>query len=312
MAMQVEYIAALVGLLVVIVLALNRRKPAMPEEPFVNLPGQKPTLWWFVDDENNARSWYDFMGRNSTEPNRGYHKVALEALRKTQGDDFDIKPLIGRDAVLAQIAGASPTAKRLPPALWRRWAIANLLNCNGGLALDGDSTLAVGPSMAPAVRGVEAAAFGVSPDEAIVSPSTASAPGPSPYGGWAAAPRHPAWEHAATIWGKVLARGPQAWSSAEARREYMPVFEAQRGLGLKVLRSVEACRLPDGRLRALEDTFGRVADPSDPKTALTPGAVYVSYDGDDLARRYEFNWFLRMSPQQIKESDLVWARLAGF
>lgn len=310
--MAVEYIAALVGLLVVIVLALNRRKPDVPKEPFVSIPGMKPTLWWFVDDENNARSWYDFMGRNSTEPNRGYHKVALEALRRTQGADFDIKPLIGRDAVLAQIAGAPTAAKQLPPALWRRWAIANLLNCNGGLALDGDSTLTIGPSFAPVVAGVDAAAFGVSPDEPVVSPATTSAPGSSPYAGWAATPRHPAWAHAATIWGKVVARGPQAWSSAEARREYMPVFESQRALGLKTIRAAEGCRLPDGRPRSLEDTFGRVSDPADPKSALLPGTVFVSYDGDDLARRYEFNWFLRMSPQQIKESDLVWARLAGF
>lgn len=309
--MAVEYIAALIGLLVVIVLALNRRKPTQPEE-FVSLPGMKPTLWWFVDDENNARSWLDFGGRNTTEPNRGYLKVALESLQRTQGDDFTIKPLIGRDAVLAQINDAPADAKRLPPALWRRWAIANLLNCNGGLAMDGDSTLTVGPSFKPLLAGVDAAAFGVTADEAIVSPSTAAAPGPSPYAGWAASPNHPAWAHAADIWGRLVNRGPQAWSSAEARRTYMTVFEAQRAKGLKVIRQAEASRIPDGRPRALEDLFGRVSSPSDPKTTLTAGAVYVPYDGDDLARRFEFNWFLRMSPQQIKDSDLVWARLAGF
>ena len=311
MALPVEYIAALTGLLIVVVLALNRRKPAVPEE-FINLPGFKPTLWWFVDDENNARSWLDFGGRNTTEPNRGYLQVALESLRKTQGADFNIRPLIGRDAVLAQIKDAPADAKRLPPALWRRWAIANLLNCHGGLAMDGDSTLTVGPSFKPFLAGVDAAAFGITADEAIVSPSTALAPGPAPYTGWASAPRHPAWAHAATIWGLLVARGPQAWSSAEARRTYMTVFEAQRAKGLKVIREAEASRIPDGRPRVLEDLFGRVSEPADPKTALTPNAVYVPYDGDDLARRYEFNWFLRMSPQQIKESDLVWARLAGF
>jgi hypothetical protein len=63
-------------------------------------------------------------------------------------------------------------------------------------------------------------------------------------------------------------------------------------------------------MRQLEDLFGRVANPSDPNTALTPGVVYVSYNGDDLARRYEFNWFLRLSKKQIQESDIVWSRLA--
>lgn len=312
MAVPIEYMAALIGLLAVVILALNRRKPALPKEEFVNFPGMKPTLWWFVDDENNARSWLDFGGRNTTEPNRGYLAVALESLKKTQGDDFNIKPLIGRDAVLAQIKDAPADAKRLPPALWRRWTIANLLNCHGGLAMDGDSTLTVGPSFKPYLSGVEAAAFGITSDEAIVSPSTALAPGPNPYVGWSAKPQHPAWAHAADIWGRLVNRGAQAWSSAEARRTYMTVFEAQRAKGLQVIREAEASRIPDGRPRALEDLFGRVSEPVDPKTTLTPGAVYVPYDGDDLARRFEFNWFLRMSPQQIKESDLVWARLAGF
>ncbi len=312
MAVRIEYVAAIIGLLVVIVLALNRRKPSIPQEDFISLPGLKPTLMWFVDDENNARSWLDFGGRNTMEPNRGYLSIALESLRKTQGDDFNIMPLIGRDAVLAQIRDAPAEAKRLPPAIWRRWAIANLLNCHGGLVMDGNSTLTVGPSFKPLLSGVEAAAFGITSDEAIVSPSTALAPGPGPYVGWASAPNHPAWAHAAMIWGNLVARGPQAWSSAEARRTYMTVFEAQRAKGLKVIREAEASRIPDGRPRSLEDLFGRVSSPADPKTALTPGAVYVAYDGDDLLRRYEFNWFLRMSPQQIKDSDLVWARLAGF
>jgi hypothetical protein len=312
MAFPAEYFVALVILLVVVVLAYNRRKPQVPKEDFINFPGMKPTLWWFVDDENNARSWLDFGGRNTTEPNRGYLQVALESLRKTQGDDFNIKPLIGRDAVLSVIQNAPSAAKRLPPALWRRWAISNLLNCHGGLAMDGDSTLTVGPSFKPYLTGVEAAAFGVTSDEPIVSPSTAFAPGPAPYVGWSAAPRHPAWAYAADIWGRLVNRGPQAWSSAEARRTYMYVFEAQRAKGLKVIREAEASRTPDGRPRDLEDLFGRVSEPADPKTALTPRAVYVPYDGDELARRFEFNWFLRMSPAQIKESELVWARLAGF
>lgn len=312
MTFQVEYLVALIGLLVVIVLAYNRRKPEIPKEDFINFPSMKPTLWWFVDDENNTRHWLDFGGRSTTEPNRGYLQIALQSLRKTQGNDFNIKPLIGRDAVLSQIINAPPAAKQLPPALWRRWVIANLLNSYGGLVMDGDSTLTVGPSFKPYLLGVDAAAFGITSDEAIVSPSTALAPGPAPYAGWAAAPHHPAWAHAADIWGRLVARGPQAWSSAEARRTYMTVFEAQRAKGLKVIREAEASQIPDGRPRALEDLFGRVSEPADPKSALTPGAVYVSYDGDDLARRYEFNWFLRMSPQQIKESDIVWARLAGF
>lgn len=309
---NLETIAGFIALLVVVVLALMRRStPAVPPEEFVNLLEAKPVLWWFVDVEPNSRSWLDFGGRKTLEPNRGYLQVALAAVRKTQGNDFEIRPLIGRAAVLAQIPGAPSRASELPAALWRRYVVAALCEAQGGLVMDGASTLCVGPSLAPFVKDAEAAAFGILAEEPIADPVSAAEPGPAPYVGWAGAAHHPAWAHAAAIWTKLVERGPQAWTSAEARRTYMTVFEAQRGLGLKVIRDAESGRLPDGRPRALEDLFGRTAEPADPKTALTPGAAYVSYDGDDLARRYEFNWFLRMSPEQIATSDFVWARLAA-
>lgn len=311
--MEFAYIVSLLLLLVVIVFAVMRRYPReMPPEDFNNPLAGKPTLWWFVDTEPNARHWLDFTGRQTTEPNRGYLSIALAAVKRTQGADYDVKPLIGREAVLVQLPGAPAAAKRLPPALWRRWAIANLLEVQGGLVMDGNSTLCVGPSFKTSIGNSPAAVFGITSDEPIASPATALAPGPAPYVGWAAAPHHPAWKHAADVWNKLVERGPQAWTSAEARRTYMTVYEAQKNAGIDTIRIADGGRLPDGRVRQLEDLFGRVSEPADPKTALIPGTVYVPYDGDDLSRRYEFAWFLRLSPQQIKESDLVWARLAGF
>ncbi len=312
MGLPTEYLVALVVLLVVLVLARMRRAPPKPKEEFVNILQSKPSLWWISDDEPNARSWLDFMGRKTAEPNRGYLQIALEAARKTQGADFEVKPLIGRAAVMAQIPGAPQEAIRLPPALWRRYAIANLLDAQGGLVMDGDSTLCVGPSFAPLLTNADAAVFGITADEPIVSPSTAVSPGPAPYVGWSRAPHHPAWSHAADIWTRLVRAGPQSWTSAEARRTYMTVFEAQRDHGITIIRIADGGRLPDGRPRQLEDLFGRVSEPADPKTALTTGAVYVPYDGDALARRYEFSWFLRLSADQIKSSDLVWAHYAGF
>lgn len=308
---NLEIIAGFIALLVVVVLALMRRTtPTMPPEEFVNLLEAKPVLWWFVDVEPNSRAWLDFGGRKTLKPNRGYLQLALAAARKTQGADFDVRPLVGRSAVLALIPGAPSHAAELPAALWRRYALAALCEAQGGLVMDGASTLCVGPSLLPFLKDADAAAFGISAEEPIADPVSATEPGPAPYVGWARAPHHPAWAHASAVWTQLIERGPQAWTSAEARRTYMAVFEAQRGLGLHIIREAESGRLPDGRPRSLEDLFGRTAEPVDSKTALTPDAVYVSYDGDDLARRYEFNWFLRMSPEQIAVSDFVWARLA--
>jgi hypothetical protein len=309
--MDSTYIVAAGLLTLVVVLAAMRRK-VLPEEPFIALLQIKPKLWWFCDSEVNARLPYDFGAPNSTTPNRGYLAVALKRVYETQGDEFDIQPLIGRTATLAAIHNAYPAAAQLPPALWRQYVIANLMAQYGGLAMDGDSTLCVGPSFYTTVKDVPAAAFGVNPDEPVVSPATAVAPGPSPYVAWAKTPSHAAWTYAAKEWNRLVARGPQAWSSAVARRMNLEVCEHQRLMGLVILRTPEGGRLANGKMRSLEDLFGRVNEPSDPKTAILPGTIYVSYDGDALARRYEFNWFLKLSPAQIQESDFVWAKLAGF
>lgn len=293
--------------LVVVLLAIVRRNRRV-RESFESFFFLQPTLWWFVDTEHNSRNWWDFGARSSMEPNRGYLQVSLEAVRRTQRE-FRIVPLIGREAVLSLLGVTDPSVKQLPPALWRDYAIANILAKKGGLVMDGNSTLCVGPSLYPQVSSIGAAMFGVNPDEPVYT--HVQSPGPAPYVGWASSPNHPAWVYSANVWNRLVASGPQAWSSAEARRTNQTVWEKQSSLGCVLLRDVDGGRLPNGKLRQLEDLFGRVATPSDPNMSIMPGTVYVSYNGDDLARRYEFNWFLRLSKKQIQESDFVWSRLAN-
>jgi hypothetical protein len=254
----------------------------------------------------NART---LTSQNSDQPNRGYLQVALDAVKRTQGGDFAIVALIGRNAVLNHIPEADPQVKQLPPALWRHWAIANLLAAKGGLVMDGNSTLCVGPSFLPSVSRAEAATFGTHPDEPVVNPVTAIAPGPAPYVAWAASPQHPAWKYAADTWNALVLKGPQAWSSAAARRTDMYVWETQKTLGASVIRSADGGRLANGKARQLEDLFGRVGNPSDPRTAIPEGTLFVPYDGDELVRRFEFNWFVRLSKSELMDSDIVWVQL---
>ena len=271
----------------------------------------RPSLTWFCDSEMNARDWLDFGARNTEELNRGYLQVSLEALRATQAKDFAIHILAGRDAILAAIPRADPQAKQLPPALFRMWALANLCLERGGLVMDGTSTLCVGPSFADRLQGVEAATFGVNPDEPVANPTTALAPPPAPYVGYARRPGHPGWTYTTSVLNSVVASGPTAWSAALARRIASELYPKQVALGMSAIRDADGGRLANGKARQLEDLLGRVASPPDPNTALTPGTIYVPFDGDAVIRRYEFAWFVRMSPEQIKESELVWASYAG-
>lgn len=285
---------------VVVVLSLMRRRtPLPPSEGFGVI--EKPILWWFVDTDVNARNWADFGARNSSLPNRGYLELALKKLYDTQGDAFVIKPLYGRKETIAAIEGANQRAILLPPDLWRSYVIANLCSQKGGLVVDANSTLFV--SKFPRI-GHDAAMFGTYPDETIVSPMTAVAPAPAPYVGWASSKQHPAWVYAAEKYNALVDAGQQAWGAASARRMFLHVWEEQKQRGAAIVRGIDGSRRNNGTKLQLDDVFGKTP------LELPKETVYITYDGDDLARRFEFNWFLRMSPKQIVESRCAWAKLA--
>jgi hypothetical protein len=281
-------------------------------ESFANAVLGKPHLWWIVDSEVNSRHWWDFGARNSPTPNKGYLKVALQCLEKTQSD-FTIHVLLGRKAVREVLESSGvrmpENVDSMPIAIWRQWAIANLLATKGGLAMMGDSTLCIGPSFYPHVSSIDAATFGIYPNEASALPGSEHV-GPAPWVGWAKQSAHPGWMYAAEKWNAIAAAGPTAWTAADARRENLMIWNEQAQKGVRVLQEVEASRNPDGSERTLEDLFERDSKPQDPKTIIAPDTVYIAFDGDALARMYRYAWFIRMSSDQILESSFIWATLA--
>jgi hypothetical protein len=272
----------------------------------------KPTLWWFVDDETNARHWWDFGARNSHKPNRGYLEVALQAAYATQAFDFQVVPLIGRAAVSKVIKEAGEpmpsNVSQLPAKIWRQWAMANLLAAKGGLVMVGDSTLCVGPSFGPRVHGHSAAAFGISPEEPIAIVG-ANVP-PAPWVGWAVRPHHPAWDLAATTWNQLANAGPTSWSAAEARKLGEKLWLSQSSKNIQILQDAEGSRKYNGGQMTPEDFLQKQVNPLDPKTELVANTLYVAMDGDSLVRDYRYSWFVRLSREQILESNFYWAHLA--
>ena len=293
---------------VAVVLSLMRRRTPLPppEQSEQSTEGfgllGKPTLWWFIDTDTNARHWADFGARNSRAPNRGYLELALKKLNATQGDSYVIKPLYGRKETLAVIDGANQRALALPPDLWRSYVVANLCAQKGGLVVDGNSTLFISKLEAPRVH---AAMFGIYPDEPVVSPMTAVAAGPAPYVGWASTTLHPAWAHAAQHYNALVEAGQQAWGAASARRMFLDIWQTQKELGAVAIRGIDGSRRSNGTKLQLDDIFGKT------RLDLPKETKYITYDGSDLERRFEYNWFLRLSSKQILESLCAWCVLAA-
>lgn len=302
-----DHVVIVLGLLFLVLILSFMRRRVLPLENFLpSLPSTKPKLYWFVDSEPNGRKWWDFQGRKSITPNRGYLEVSLEALKKSQGKAYTIVPLVGREATMLELVNPNPRAFDLPPALWRSYVISNLCAKKGGLVIDGNSVLTVGPAFH--TKNVQAAMFGYDHDEPVAG---GSAPGPDQYIGYAAAAHHPAWEYTLKAYDDLIVRGPQAWTAAIARRMPRSMWETQQSLGMTVIRDADGSWLPNGSLRQLEDYFGRSSVPENDNQALKKGSVYVVFDGDALSRRYEFNWFLRLQAQEIKSSDILWAKYTG-
>jgi hypothetical protein len=276
-------------------------------EVFQSLPttvDPRPTLWFVLDDQANSRRWTTFEDRNARASNRGYTELALQAARKTQGA-FRIEVLEGRSAVLQKITSEIPLhSDQLPPKLWKGWSRAALLASQGGLYVDGDSVLFLGPSLWDYVKTTAAALFGVNPDEPRVSPTTAVAPGPSSWVGWAQSAHHPAWEIATKEWSAVLAPGAPSYASALAQRVDQDIMLHQRENGAVVLREPEGTRRADGTCLTAEDFWGRT------KLPLDASVVYIAVDAETLERSTQLQWALRLSPAQLLESDLVWTTLA--
>ena len=296
-----EVLLVSILLATVMLLTIFRRR-LLPIENFTSVIAyKKPTLWWFVDAETNSRNWWDFGARSSVEPNRGYLQLALDAVKRTQGRDFTIVALVGRDAVMNHVPNAPHAAKQLPPALWRAWAISNLLANNGGLAMDGNSTLCIGPSIYPYVETKESGIFDGANTPGLVDPS--------PYIGWSKQAHNNAWRYSASVWNTLVNAGPQTWSASIARNTPHYVFQKQVEQGLSVIKIQDGGKLPNGKPRELDDLFGRVGNPANPKTAIDDHVLFIPYDGEALERRYEFNWVLKLSRAELLDSDIVWTQL---
>jgi hypothetical protein len=281
--------------------------------------GAKPTLWWFVDDSQvNARQWLDWGNRSTREPNEPYLQLCLERARALWSDDFVIEPVIGRVAALQKL-GEGPfkgpvgeglkiplEADRCPPDMWMPWCRAAFLTSFGGLWMDG-SVLPVGQDVRGRIGFSDALTFGSDPDEGL-SAAEQTLPAAGRSAGWAAMPHHPVWAGLARDLGALIAEGDQSWGAPEARRALRTLWDKHCSGVIAVDRKAEVSRDRYGRRLELDTLLG--------STEWTDGSIADGLwvplpDGrHELERATHWNWFTRMSVDQIRESDFVWAKWA--
>lgn len=279
--------------------------------------GGKPTVWWHVDDlQSNTKYWMTFEDRATREPTEPYLCLCLKKAQQMWGAEFNVVPVIGRGAALAELKKAGVQipegATTAPTALWMAWVRCTMLAYLGGLWMDGSVLpLASGVEVRRRIMNEPVLTFGADADEELASAAQDGSEGGPAAGrsaGWASVPGHPMWVGMSKDIGAVIMEGDQSWSSFEARRSLRFLWSKHCSGMTRVDRLAEVSRDKYGKRLQYEDLFERTDLPN----GMTEHGLWLPLpDGrDKLEMASPFLWFTRMSEEQIAESQFVWARLA--
>ena len=209
------------------------------KEKFVGSISGSKNLWFVIDDFGvNSRRWTDFGARSSKELNLPFLQITKARCQITQGADFKVNELVGRQAVAQVIRennGFVPDYHLdIPSFLWKAWSRAALLAYAGGLYLDG-SSLCLGPSFATVIDGADNLLFGLDANPLSVGS----------YAGWALKKGYEPWLIYADTIARFIERGPLSWDSAKARNQ-IASWNTSLLSKIKVLVEPEWSRLSDG------------------------------------------------------------------
>lgn len=268
-----------------------------------------PPLWLYYDDSQvNSRLWTDFGARSSRALNQPYLNLCYESIVRANGKFYRIEVIKGINGVMEKLGDLPPKMKgpighlkTVGPAE-RNWIRAAVLAKYGGLWLEPTSIAIRGFGALPSDRAIF---FGTDHDEILAGPKGTFIPSMTAI--WVPGPNHPgmvAWEIAArerlsgAAGGGSQIRGDAKWDFArffqdkKGSHEMRPEAELRRSSA-------------SGKLLQLEDFLAQGAL----HFSIPSTAIYVSLPSRDLELRRNWGWFLRMSEEQVLESDLVIAQL---
>lgn len=263
-----------------------------------------PVLWIYVNNsEVNARNWQDFDARSSRVMNLPFLNLCYESCVKANGKHYRIDVIGGLSDLAVRLGGwsALPTPLQNPDAVVNEpelnWIRAAVLAKWGGLWVS-PATIWLKP-MGPLPARV--VLFGSDDEVSFVGSGGTDAP--SLRVAWSPEPEHPIW----TQWEeKVRTRLEKRAGGAEFRRDEMSdAIDAirvgeERGEPVEVRPTAELTRKgAAGRRIQCEDLLAAGL-----QFEIPCDAVYLPIPWPEMKERRAFGWFLRMSEDQIMESDL--------
>lgn len=286
-------------------------KPAFTNSP-MEIGKDKPILWIYLNNSDvNSRSWADFMNRSSHAINLPFLNLCYKSIVKHNSDIYRVEVIGGLLDLATRMGGweALPLPLRNENASVREpelnWIRSAVLAKWGGLWVS-PATICIKP-------------FGPLPKKRTVffgtdlTPAYSSAdilPGLNVM--WAPTPKHPLW----TTWEKKVRERLERRSGGSEFRsdEKSDLADALKEFKNEcvVMSSSELSRKGASLKRIeLEDLLAAGTE-GDLPFQLTSNVVYLPIPYPEILQRKAFEWFLRMSEDQIMNSDLVISYLFRF
>ena len=263
-----------------------------------------PVIWVFLDTSIvNSRNFADFGSRSSRAINLPFLNLCYESISR-QNPSYQVKAISGLSGLSELLGGWDQLPEKLKNPLVTlepsdyAWIRASVLAKYGGLWVL-PSTICLRPfGSMPSVPTF----FGTDSDETFSG--TAGTVVPSFQVAWSPKPEDPLWvawealsrKRLNTSGGGDTARGVEKW-------EYLALSDRFPDIEVRPLAEVGR-KGAAGRRIQIEDFLAAGQEGVLP-FEIGAMAVYVPLPWPELRDRRAFGWFLKMSEDQIADSDLV-------
>jgi hypothetical protein len=265
----------------------------------------KPVIWIFYDTSiPNTRQYSDFQTRSSRALNLPFLNLCYESIAKQNSSTYRIEAISGLDG-LAQILGGwdklpsklqNPLVTLEPSDM--AWIRSAVLAKFGGLWVS-PATICIKPfGLLPA----KPVFFGTDSDESFAG--TAGTACPNFQVAWSPSSEDPfwvAWEAKSRV--RLNSSGGGDTARSADKWEFIALSKLYPDIEVRPLAEIGR-KGAAGRKIQLEDILASGQEGDLPFEISVLG-VYVAIPWPELKNRRAFGWFLRMSENQIAESDLV-------
>ena len=280
----------------------NKVADTYSDPKFIEKGLNTPTIWIFMDDsEVNSRRWADFGSRSSRVYNLPFLNLCYQSIVAAATTRYHVE-VIGGLADAERRLGYLPTPMRNKNIPLRAEEMTYLkvafLEKFGGLWMT-PATICI--KAFPELPKDKVVLFGSDPLETYAGPQGTVLPNQHVL--WSPKPNHPFF----STWKNLLEpRIEEQHGGREIRNDsrWDALFSGSSRNDVIVMANAELTRKSNGRKIELEDLLAAGTE-GDLPFAIHPETLYIPFPWPELLERRMFGWFLRMSEEQIKQSDLA-------